>query len=127
MASCERMQHRGRIPSPTSPTIDSGFYGTSNPAHRYDSRPGCSDAYTIDGFQVGYCSSHVGTVGFEYNFASSYSVCGTGDMVPQYTFQVTGLPGGTPTGGQTCWTIDLDVSGLPGVASACPRTATAPT
>ena len=114
MLSCERFQHRSRIPSTTSPTEDSLFYGTTNSAHRYDSRPGYRDEYTIDGFQVGYCSSHIGTVDWEYGFASSYSVCGAADMVSQYTFTLTGLPGGTSTGAQSCWTVDIDVSGLPG-------------
>jgi hypothetical protein len=114
MVGCETFEHRSRIPSTTSPTTDSVFYGTSNSAHRYDSRPGCSDSYTIDGFQVGYCSSHVGTVDWEYGFASSYTACAALDMVPQYTFTITGLPGGTSAGAQNCWTIDIDVSGLPG-------------
>jgi hypothetical protein len=112
--SSQRFQHRNRLPSPSSPTSDSVFYGTTNFAHRYDSRPGCREEYTIDGFQVGYCSSHAGTVDWEYGFASSYSVCGAADLVPQSTILVTGLPGGTPAGVQVCWTIDIDVSGLPG-------------
>lgn len=108
------IQHRARIPSPSSPTSDSAFYGTTNFAHRWDSRPGCASEYLIDGFEIGYCSSHVGTVDWEYGFASSYDFCGAGEMVPQYTILVTGLPGGTPGGTQNCWTIDLDVSGMPG-------------
>jgi hypothetical protein len=114
MSCNERYEHRDRIPSTSSPTSDSVYYGTTNSAHRYDSRPGCRDEYTIDGFQVGYCSSHAGTVDWEYRFASSYSACGAADLVSQYTITVTGLPGGSATGAQRCWTIDIDVSGLPG-------------
>ena len=114
LLACDRYQHRDRIPSTTSPTADSLFYGTSNPAHRWDSRPGCQDEYVINGFQVGYCSSHVGAVDWEYKFASSYTSCGAGDLIPQYTILVTGLPGGSTTGSQYCWTIDIDVSSLPG-------------
>jgi hypothetical protein len=109
-----RFQHRSRIPSTSSPIESSVFYGTTNSAHRWDSRPGCRDEYLINGFQVGYCSSHAGTVDWEYLFASSYTACGAADLVPQYTILVTGLPGGSATGAQRCWTIDIDVSSLPG-------------
>jgi len=32
-------------------------------------------------------------------------------MVPDVTFNVTGLPPGTSTGGQLCWTVDVDLDG----------------
>ncbi len=114
MLQCDgAIQHRSRIPSTSGPTTDSQFYGTTNSAHRYDEHPGCEDAYVIQGFEVSYCSSHVGTVGWEYQFASSYTACGASNMVPQYTFTQT-LPGGTSTGAQACWVVDFDLSGLPG-------------
>ena len=112
--SVELWQHRSRIPSTTGPTTDSVFYGTSDSNHRYDERPGCHSEYTVNGFQVGYCSSHAGTVDWQYQFASSYTECAATRMIPQYTITITGLPGGTPTGGQNCWTVDLDISGMPG-------------
>ena len=114
MAQCDgAFQHRSRLPSRSGPTTDSQFYGTSDSAHRYDERPGCEDAYVITGFEVGYCSSHVGTVDWEYQFARSYTACAEHDMVAQYTFTAT-LPGGTSTGAQACWVVDIDLSGSPG-------------
>src|SRR5262249_15079771 len=110
----EVISHRGRIPSPTGPTTDSIFYGTTSSDHRYDERPGCSTSYLVNGFEVGYCSSHVGPVTWVYRFASSYTACGTADMVPQYSCTITGLPGGTSTGAQNCWVLDIDLSGGPG-------------
>jgi hypothetical protein len=110
----ERLMHRSRIPSPTGPTTDSVFYGTTVVDHRYDERPGCSTSYLVDGFEVGYCSSHVGTLTWEYQFASSYTACSAAELIPQYTFTLTGLPGGTPSGAQNCWIVDFDLSGEPG-------------
>ena len=114
MNSTERWQHRSRIPSTTGPTTDSVFYGTSDSNHRYDERPGCRNEYTVNGFQVGYCSSHAGSLGWRYQFVSNYTACLAAPMAAQYTVDVTGLPGGTPSGGQNCWTVDLDLSGMPG-------------
>jgi hypothetical protein len=110
MLSTERFQHRSRLPSTTGPTTDSIFYGTTDTAHRYDERPGCANSYSINGFDVEYCSSHIGTITWTYQFASSYTACGAADMVPQYTITVTGLPGGTGTGAQNCWIVGIDVS-----------------
>ncbi len=112
--SNDRWSHRSRIPSPWGPTTDSVFYGSTSSAHRYDERPGNAMTYLVTGFEVSYCSSHVGTISWQYAFASSYTSCGLVDMVPQYTLLLTGLPGGTPGGGQICWTLDIDISGEPG-------------
>ncbi len=115
MLSTERWQHRSRLPANDTdatpdPTTNSVFYGTSDSNHRYDERPGCNDHYTINGFEVGYCSSHVGTLTWTYEFAHSYTACGASDMIPNYTIAVTGMPGGTPSGAQNCWIVDIDVS-----------------
>ena len=114
MLSMETWQHRSRLPSPSGPTTDSIFYGTSDSNHRYDERPGCAPSYLVNGFEVGYCSSHAGPITWQYQFASSYSACGAVAMVPQYTFTMTGLPAGTPVGSQSCWVLDFDLSGEPG-------------
>ena len=50
-------QHHSRIPSTTGPTTPSVFYGPP----RKDEAPGCRDAYTVDGFETGYCSSSTST------------------------------------------------------------------
>ncbi len=113
MLSTERFQHRSRLPSPSGPTTDSVFYGTTDSRHRYDERPGCVDRYTVTGFEVAYCSSHVGPIDWEYQFASSWAECDASDMVPQYTTSAAGLPGGRPNGFQNCWIVDVDLSGMP--------------
>ena len=113
MLSTERFQHRSRIASPSGPTTDSVYYGTSQSDHRYDQRPGCADRYTVTGFEIDYCSAFVGTVDWEHQFASSWADCATSDMVPQYTITLSGLPGGTPTGEFNCWAVDVDLSGIP--------------
>jgi len=115
MLSTERFQHRSRLPSndadaTPAPTTDSVFYGTTDSNHRFDERPSCSSHSTINGFEVGYCSSHVGAVTWTYQFAHSYTACGAADMAPNFTITVTGMPGGTPTGAQNCWTVGIDVS-----------------
>jgi hypothetical protein len=114
ITSIEKWQHHSRIPSTTGPTADSAYYGTTDSNHRYDERPGCAISYLVNGFEVSYCSSHIGALTWQYQFASSYSACSASDMVPQYTLAMTGLPGGTSTGGQNCWIIDFDLSGQPG-------------
>jgi hypothetical protein len=110
MLSTERWQHRSRLPSPTGPSSDSIFYGSTDSAHRFDQRPGCQTSYVINGFEVEYCSSHIGTINWQYQFANNYTACGAADMIPGVTIAVTGLPGGTATGAQNCWIVGIDVS-----------------
>jgi hypothetical protein len=66
--------------------------------------------YAVNGFEVGYCSSHVGALTWTYQFAHSYTACGASEIVPNYTITVTGMPAGTPAGGQNCWVVGIDVS-----------------
>jgi hypothetical protein len=109
--SGERWQHRSRVPSNDSdvPTTDSLFYG----AARKDEAPGCSNNYTVNGFQFVYCSSlFTGpTQQQQHDFADSYTLCGGGDMTvtASQQFTITGLPGGTSTGQQICWIVDIDL------------------
>jgi hypothetical protein len=110
MANTESYQHRSRIPSPSGPWSPSVFYGWP----RHDEAPGCQPSYTVDGFQVAYCTNTTGSVDWTYEFASSYTLCGTGDMIPDYTIVVTGMPGSRSNGSQNCWIVDLDISGIPG-------------
>src|SRR5262249_10563979 len=102
----EKWQHRSRVPSTSGPTTPSIFYGPP----RNDEAPGCHDSYTIDGFEIVYCSSAVSGVGYLEEFANPYTECANADMVPDYSFPLTGLPGGTPSGGQNCWIVDIDLS-----------------
>jgi len=109
MLSTEKYQHRSRIPSLSSPVVATIVPG--RPATDNDSAPGCANAYLVNGFEVAYCSSATILTEWRYEFASSYTLCGAGDMVPEYTVDVTGLPGGTVTGAQQCWIVNLDISG----------------
>jgi hypothetical protein len=110
MANTESFQHRSRIPSTSGPTTPSIFYGTA----RNDEAPGCHDSYTVNGFEAAYCSSSTSTITWTYEFANSYTLCGGGDMLADYTVVVTGLPGGTITAAQQCWIVDIDLSGNSG-------------
>jgi hypothetical protein len=110
VAPTESIQHRSRIPSTSGPTTPSVYYGTQ----RNDEAPGCHDAYTINGFEVAYCSSSASPVTWTFQFASSYALCDSGDMVPDFTIVVTGLPGGCTTCNGSCWIVDVDLSGSSG-------------
>jgi hypothetical protein len=111
MANTESFQHRSRIPSPSGPTTPSIFFGTS----RNDEAPGCQTSYTVDGYQFAYCSNaSTGTVDWTHEFAGSYTLCGSGDMIPDYTIVITGLPVGRSNGNQNCWIVDVDLSGTSG-------------
>jgi len=106
----ESFQHRSRIPSTSGPTTPSVYYGTQ----RNDEAPGCHDAYTVNGFEVAYCTSASSPIAWTYEFANSYAECGNSDMAPDYTLVLTGLPGSCPTCGEGCWIVDVDLSGMPG-------------
>ena len=110
MGSTESFQHRSRVPSTSGPTTPSVYYGTN----RNDEAPGCHDAYTVNGFEVAYCTSASSPIAWTYEFANSYAECGNSDMAPDYTLVLTGLPGSCPTCGEGCWIVDVDLSGMPG-------------
>ena len=114
MISNDEFQHRSRLPSLSGPSTDSRFYAGPNSAHESDEEPGCRTEYVVNGYQFSYCSSHVGPWDRRDRFASSWipsagSSCGLNNLVSQYTIVITGLPGGTATGGQQCWVIDVDL------------------
>lgn len=117
--SGEVLQHRSRLPTTATngaPESDSVFYPGANPTHEYDQRPGCDNKYVVQHFEVVYCSSRVNTgsntIDWFFNFATAYTLCGGGDMVPNPAcdYLVTGLPVGTVTGAQNCWIVDIDLS-----------------
>jgi hypothetical protein len=102
----EKWQHRSRVPCPTGPATPSVFYPAGN-----DEAPGCQTSYTVNGFEVAYCSSSIaGNITYLYEFADSFTLCATGDMVPTAAFTITSLPGGSPSGGQRCWVVDIDIN-----------------
>ena len=110
MNSGEAWQHRSRVPT----TAANGAPTTVNASdpNKNDEAPGCDTDYVVNGFQIAYCSSRNSSLGpyaQRYEFASAYSACGEASMIPDVTFDVTGLPGGTSTGQQICWTVDIDL------------------
>ncbi len=92
----------GRLPSPTSPT-------------NAVSRPGCATSYTIDGFQIAYCTNRISLAPFQVGFYESYVACSsvTG-VTPTAYFQLSGLPGSPSTSATACWTITIDLGAPPG-------------
>ncbi len=96
----------GRIPSPTSPTSAT-------------SRPGNQLGYTIDGFQIAYCTDQPGGPGtVTYNFYESYSGCTSViGVTPTAGFAVTGLPGAIAPPTLACWIVTLDLASPPQTAS----------
>lgn len=89
----------GRVPSTSSP---------NNPV----SLTGLYDSYVVNGFQIGYCTFEPLTTDLGYSFFDCYAACdngGAGYPTPTVAFNITGLPGGTATGGQGCWLVTLDL------------------
>ncbi len=93
----------GRLPSRTSPLVPNAW-GLGN-----DSEAGSENVYTIDGFQVGYCTSTTATRSYQVRFYQTYTACAATPATPTASIPVTGLPGATTAGAQTCWTIDIDL------------------
>ncbi len=97
----------GRIPSTTSPT-------------NLGSRPGCQNSYTVDGFQLGYCTDQTSaTIGtYTVNFFQSYAACATAiGVTPTAGFAIGGLPASTALGTLACWVVTLDLDSPPQTAS----------
>jgi len=97
--------------------IDEGRVpGTSSP-NDIDSKTGCATSYSIDGFQIAYCTDQA-VPSFDYSFYSNYAQCTSGiGVTPTASFALTGLPG-APGALTFCWTVNVDVSGTPFVLDA---------
>jgi hypothetical protein len=103
--SGDAFNDEGRIPSPSSP-------------NNLGSKPGCATSYTIDGFQIAYCTDQAAGPGtITYNFHETFAGCTSAiGLTPTAGFQVAGLPGaGTGTG--LCWIVTLDLDSPPQTAS----------
>jgi hypothetical protein len=93
----------GRIPSPSGPT-------------NVNNRPGCSMQYTIDGFQIGYCTDQMSMGTYTLNFFERYAACtSVVGVAPTGSFALTGLPASAGT--STCWTLTIDLDSPPQSAS----------
>lgn len=97
----------GRIPGHTP--------GEPNDAQN---RPGCADVYSIDGFQIGYCTDQTATTLGTYtiSFFESYVSCSsTIGVTPTASFALHGLP--ATVGYIACWIVNIDLDASPGTPS----------
>ncbi len=93
----------GRIPSPSGPS-------------NLTNRPGCATQYTIDGFQIAYCTNQPSMGTYTVNFFESYFACATTvGVTPTGGFALTGLP--ASAGSTTCWMVTIDLDSPPQSAS----------
>ena len=94
----------GRLPS-TGSLVVTNAWGLGN-----DSEVGTQNTYTIDGFQIAYCTLEATARTYNINFYEAYQAC---QVRPAATaaFNVTGLPASTTAGTQACWIVDLDLCG----------------
>jgi len=93
----------GRLPS-TSSRVRPNLWGYGN-----DSEIGTQDSYTIDGFQIAYCSGETTSRTVGINFYEAYDACTVRPATATAAFVITGLPASAAAGVLTCWTIDVDL------------------
>lgn len=90
--------------------------GTSSP-DEFGSKPGCATSYSVDGFQIAYCTDQPTTT-FHCSFYSSYAQCTTAvGLTPAGSFVLAGLPG-SGAAPSFCWTVNIDAAGSPFVLNA---------
>jgi hypothetical protein len=71
---------------------------------------GCSTVYTVNGFQVAYCSNQAAN-DLAVSFHSLYNPCtDINGASPGVAFLIGGLPGST-TGGAICYALTIDLMG----------------
>ena len=93
----------GRLPSQSStPLVNS--WGVGN-----DSEVGTQNSYSVDGFQIAYCTNENSTRTYNINFYEAYDACAVANPTPTAAFNVTGLPASSVAGNQACWLVDLDL------------------
>jgi hypothetical protein len=92
----ETWSDEGRVPSPWGPVVPP------------NENAGCLTAYTIDAFQIAYCTTLPTAFAATIGFQSSYMACSP--PTPTQSFALTGLPHGTPGGGQGCWLVTIDLT-----------------
>lgn len=110
MVQNEKWFDEGRLPSTSSIVVPNtiGVPGAN------DAEVGSADTYSIDGFQIGYCSFNpvLNSVSFNIDFYEAYTPCAVAPATASAAFAITGLPGGTATSQQNCWIVDLDLCGV---------------
>jgi hypothetical protein len=93
----------GRLPSTSSPVLPNPW----GPGHA--SEVGTQDSYTIDGFQIAYCTSEGGSRTYALNFYEAYDRCSVAPATPTAGFTLSGLPASATAGIQACWKVDIDL------------------
>ena len=93
----------GRLPGPTSPITDTSV-------------PGTRTAYTVDCFQLAYCTSVAAPeqISVRTTFYDEYRPCtdpAASSAELAASFVMNGLPAGSPTGGTNCWIVSFDLTG----------------
>jgi hypothetical protein len=94
----ETWSDEGRVPS------------TTGPVNAPNQNKGCHDSYTVNGFQIAYCSNNTTPTAVTIGFQSAYLACTL--AAPTNTYVLTGLPGGTSAGAQNCWLVTIDLDAL---------------
>jgi hypothetical protein len=90
----------GRVPSLSSPTDA-------------ESRPGCSNAYLVDGFEIAFCTDQPSAL-WTISFYESVQGCGGTSAAPVASFALQ-LPGGSAAG--SCWVVAIDTTGPPPIVA----------
>jgi hypothetical protein len=75
----------------------------------HDSEAGTQDIYTIDGFQITYCTGENASPAYQINFYEACDACAVRPAIPTAAFLVSGLPRASVAGVQECWTVDIDL------------------
>ena len=102
----DRVTDEGALPGPAMPTTPS----TQIPG-AYDTSTGFDTQYTINGFQIGYCtnaSTFDATIAFHSGYQAPGSFCAL-PGAPTASFALTGLPASNGTT-QACWTVTFDLT-----------------
>jgi hypothetical protein len=93
----------GRLPSTTS-TVLANSWGLGN-----DSEVGTQQSYSVDGFQIAYCTSEAAARSYDMKFYEAYDACTVAPATATAAFTITGLPASATAGVQACWIVDFDL------------------
>ena len=81
--------------------------GAGNPLGNGSADTGSADAYTVNGFQFGYCALGTGATSYTVTWSDKYIPCGNPGA--EFT-EIAGLTAtGLPNGG--CWIVAFDLAG----------------
>jgi hypothetical protein len=93
----------GRLPSTTSIVLPNSW-GLGN-----DSEVGTQQSYTVDGFQIAYCTNENTPRSYTISFYEAYNACTVISTSAAGSFLLTGLPASSVAGQQACWIVDFDL------------------